>query len=59
MRDLERRIVELENEGAPPDAPIFIWEGDPIPPGAEGRTMHIVRWLREGEQAPGADYGDS
>ena len=51
MRDIERRVGNLERASDLPGAPLVVWEGSPMPSEAEaaGREVTIVRWLRTGE----------
>ena len=54
MRNLPRRIGNLEYASNPPSAPLVVWEGSPQHTEAEaaGREVTIVRWLRPGEAPP-------
>jgi hypothetical protein len=55
MKNLQRRIGNLECASNPPGAPLVVWEGSPMPSDEEaaGRELVYVRWLREGETIRG------
>lgn len=61
MRNLERRIANLERAINPPRDPLVVWKGSQAHREAEaaGREVIVVRWLREGEATRVAYYGQA